>query len=582
VAESIILEPGSRDWEEWRRRCTVPEPGRFSALYFLCENVLDLGDAIPMRPFTHYSLCMFAERATGIPEIDSARIQLIHVPRDTGKTSLITSGRTIQRLLQTNGWRAGIAAETQTMASIFLGSMKTQFEENEVLKALFPEICWTNPRRESSKWAADEIVLRRARPNPFPSILAVGVGGTRTGVHLNEWIIDDMLSQDLAENAIRGLYTEIDALNRWIPRLTPMLDQLMTDPMTFIGTPWYPGDSYDFVLRHFGGIPVDVEDTLGYIEERGWSRLWQLTLPSGERQTMKLYRIGDIAYYRRPAIENGQSIFPEKYSVDWLQKEAARPGNAWFIQAQFHLEPTGVGATEFDGEHLRSYDIDWSVLNPGSFTITFTRPTGEPVELPSSALTFLMAVDPAFGTDVRSSRTAIPVVALWEDCIFLIDDFAGHGVGTFDLANLVCDSYSRFRPVKIFMETIGAQAGLIEPIQRTALETIGTRLPIEEIRSQKRAKELRVYALNHYFKSGRFYVPRGGCTRFRDEHASFPIGLYRDILDALTFMIEEWEKIFTMSGKGGRKAAVMAAHARRLETFRRGMKGLRGYRRRGT
>ena len=40
MSDPIILEPGSSDWEEWRGRCTVPVPGKFSALYFLCENIL--------------------------------------------------------------------------------------------------------------------------------------------------------------------------------------------------------------------------------------------------------------------------------------------------------------------------------------------------------------------------------------------------------------------------------------------------------------------------------------------------------------------------------------------------------------
>ncbi len=576
--KQIVLEHGSPEWEEWRHNCTVSTPGRFSSLYFLASNVLGLKDVVPLVPFTHYSLALFYERATGIPEIDGTQIQLIHVPRGTGKSTLVM-GRTIQRLLQRDGWRAGIASETQYIANTFLGSIKNQFEENELLRGLFPERCWTDSKNEASKWAADEIVIPRSRPNPFPSALAIGVGGTRTGVHLDEWVVDDMLSQNLAENAIKGLTTEVEALNRWIPRLKPMLSNAMTDPITFIGTPWYPGDSYDFVLRHFGGIPDDVENIMEYIEERGWRREWQLTLPNGEKQSMSLYRIGDVAFYRRPAVENGKSIFPERYTAEYLQKEMQKPGNAWFIQAQYFLEPTGAGATEFDSEWLRSYDLEWSKVSPGAFSIRFTAPDGRYHELPSSALTFLMSIDPAFGKTTAHDRTAMPVVAIWEDCIFLVDDFADYGMGTYDIANLATDFYLRFRPVKIFIETIAAQAALVEPIQRTAREKIGESLPLEEVKGQKKAKELRIYGLQHYFKGGRFFVPRGAAAKFREEYAAFPVGQYRDILDALTFQVEEWERIFSMGSRGGRRSRELeAAHTRRLDAFRHGMRRLRGRR----
>lgn len=580
MTEQLVIEHGSAEWEEMRRLCTEPKPGRFSALYYLCDRVLDLGEKVPMRPYTHYSLCLFAERATGISEIDDARIQLIHFPRGHGKSTLVTQGRTIQRLLANPGWRAGIAGETQYIANTFLGAIKSQFEQNDLLRALFPDRVWADPNREAPKWAADQIVLPD-NDSPFPSVLAVGVGGTRTGVHVNEWLVDDMLSQNMAENAIKGLTTEIEAVNRWIPRLGPMLNSATRDPQTYIGTPWYPGDSYDFVLRHFGNIPDDVEDIWGYIRERGVRRLWQLRLPDGERQTMELFRIGDIAVYRRPAVEAGRAIFPERYSIEELEAEMAKPGQAWFVQSQFYLEPTGAGATEFNPDWLRPVEISWSQVNPGSFSIRYTRPDGSREELPSSALTFLMSIDPAFGKRERDARTALPVVAIHEDLIFLIDDFADHGIGTFDLANLVCDRYLRFRPQKIFVETISAQAALVEPIQRTARERLGTTLPLEEIKSQQKAKELRIYALEHYFKSGRFYVPTGGGSRFREEYNAFPVGSKRDILDALTFQIDEWERIFSLGarGRGPASREESAANSRRLSAFKNAMSRLHGRRR---
>ena len=148
---------------------------------------------------------------------------------------------------------------------------------------------------------------------------------------------------------------------------------------------------------------------------------------------------------------------------------------------------------------------------------------------------------------------------------------------------MAVDFYIRFQPEKIKIETIAGQAALVEPIQRTAEERIGHELPLDEITQQKKKKELRIYGMEHYFKSGRFYVQQGGATRFRAEYSSFPVGQMRDLLDAIAFQVEEWEKHFRRisQSKGGRGRQQRAADQRRQDNFRKHMSKLRGRRRRG-
>ena len=50
-------------------------------LYWFNKNILNLGDKIPMTEQAHYAMCLFAQRLTGISEIDECRIQMIQVPR---------------------------------------------------------------------------------------------------------------------------------------------------------------------------------------------------------------------------------------------------------------------------------------------------------------------------------------------------------------------------------------------------------------------------------------------------------------------------------------------------------------------
>ncbi len=200
-----------------------------------------------MTEQAHYAMCRFAERKTGISEIDACRVQMIQVPRGVGKSGLITGGRSLQRLITNRNWSVGIANESLNKAKGFLGAIKIQFENNEFLQALFPECM---PDFKKVIWASEQIFINRAKghEDPInPSVLAVGAGSQTAGFHMHEWIIDDIISDDAAENAMSGSYTEIDKANRWMDRLEPLLKSPKDDPITIICTPWYKGDTYTYI-----------------------------------------------------------------------------------------------------------------------------------------------------------------------------------------------------------------------------------------------------------------------------------------------------------------------------------------------
>lgn len=535
-SKSFQLERGSQRWKEWRERCLEPIPGKYSALYFFASKVLGLEDKIPMTPQAHYALCLFAERATGIPEIDEARVQLIQVARGFGKSAIVTTGRSLQRLCQDPNWTMGIGNETQYMASTFLEGIKEHIESNDLLRALFPEIVPDNFRETT--WRADEIVINRPDKNPAPSILAVGVGGTRTGIHLNEWVVDDPISQNAAENAMRGSFTEIEAANRWIVRLPPLLNSPERDPITIIGTPWFAGDTYEFVEQYFGGV----EDLR---RRPDFETIWTLTLPDGSKQHVKLYRRGDLAVFKRPALVNGQSIFPERWTTEELERMSTRPQTAQFFQANYMLNPTGGIATTFDLEWLQRYE--WE----GNTHLLYLNQTGERKSTAVRDLVTFISVDPAFSDKQSSARTAIPVIGTNGKEVFLLEDFARHGVNVDEIAHRVVDFYFKYKPHKIFVETIVAQIAVADAIRRVAREHGIDEIPIEEISSHGRnKKDWRIFGLEPYFRKQQFYIHKSHHD-FTEEYSNFPLGKLRDLLDAISFQREEWERVFTIQRQGG-------------------------------
>ena len=544
MSDELNVSKGSDDWKKLRKLCTETIPGRRSALYFLNSKIRGLEGVVPMTYRAHLGMCLFSEDATGIPEIDSARIKLILVPRGVGKSSMVTKGLPILRLLRDPEYSTGIANETAALAQTFLGDVKHELESNVLLKTLFPEVIPEDFR--ATTWKADRIITNRKKANPTsPTILATGVGGTVTGVHMNEWVCDDLLSQNAAEAAYRGNSGEIEATNRWITRLQPLLKSPKRDPMKFIGTRWWEGDSYEFVEDFFG----KGEDKKEFI--------WTLKLPAQrlewedgvvdrppETQQIKLYRRGEVAVFRFPAIdENGRPIFPERYNLEELQE--MQEEDPVFYAGQYLLEPTAGAASILDPAWLKTYDID------GSAILFDNAETSRKQYTPLSDLTTFISVDPAFSKKSTSARTAIPVVGTDGDRLFLLEDFAERVDSEDDIAAKVLDFYLRYKPKKIFVETIVAQVAVANAIRRRFREEGLRDPPIEEIRSHGvQKKVMRIFGMEHYFKRGLFYY-HPSQTKFFNEYVAFPRAILRDLLDALSFQVQEWERVFTLTHVAG-------------------------------
>lgn len=522
---SLNLVPGSKEWEKTRRNCITPIPGKFSALYYLNDKILGHGELVPMTYRAHWSLCLFAENATGIPEIDECRIKMILVPRGLGKSTLVTKGRTIQRLLARDDWSVGLANEKTDNAVGFLSQIKTEFETNLFMQALFPERI-PDFSAKRAVWAADRIEIPRKKYNRMsPSVLATGVGATVTGVHMREWLLDDVISQNAAEAAYKGNFQEIEATNRWVHRIQPLLQSPRRDPITVIGTRWWVNDTYEHIEEYFGGDNPVEEFT------------WNLTLPDGNKQSILLTKKGDIATFKRPAIENGESIFPERYTLDELQ-EMQRDDPA-FYAGQYLLNPAAGGASEFEAEWLRNFE--WEV---NGRQIRYTNSDNKVTYAHVSDMMLFISVDPAISESKQSARSATPVVGLNSDGIFLLDDSAERGLGVFELAHKVVDLYIRYKPRKIFIETVVYQRAFAQVLAQTARDRGVPHLlgAIEEIRSHgKQSKDLRIYALEPFFKRGNFYSNKRN-SNFLEEYLSFPRGDLRDVLDALSFQVNDWER----------------------------------------
>ena len=129
--------------------------------------------------------------------------------RGSWKSSISTFGLNIQDILRNPEETIGIFSHTRPAAKKFLRQIKTEFETNEELKNLFPDILYRDPKRET-KWSEDDgIVVKRKSNRGEGTVEAWGlVDGQPTGKHFSILDYDDVIPDYPSEGMIPKITEE--------------------------------------------------------------------------------------------------------------------------------------------------------------------------------------------------------------------------------------------------------------------------------------------------------------------------------------------------------------------------------------
>lgn len=114
------------------------------------------------------------------------------------KSTIITYALTIQDILKDPNLTVGIFSHTRPIAKAFLRQIKREFETNEQLKALFPDILYEDPANESPKWSEDEGITVKRRSNPKEATIEAWglVDGQPTSKHYRRLVYDDVVTRE--------------------------------------------------------------------------------------------------------------------------------------------------------------------------------------------------------------------------------------------------------------------------------------------------------------------------------------------------------------------------------------------------
>ena len=206
-----------------------------------------------------------------------------------------------------------IVGERLERAQDNLRPIQTALEDNELLRAFWPHICWENPRRQAKKWNDSEMILRRSRELPDPTFRAVGIGAAITGSHPKSLIFDD-LTTELAANSPVEMQKAID----WSRNATALLFDQEKGLIWYTGTRWAVADLPDW---HANNSP-EVE----------FNKRW------------------------RGMVEDGAVIYPEKFGYPGAVDELQRIHGVMF--PLLYMNSIGDSTlTDFSASDLRFYEL---------------------------------------------------------------------------------------------------------------------------------------------------------------------------------------------------------------------------------
>lgn len=176
--------------------------------------------------------------------------------REHYKSTIITFALTIQDILRTHGegstneqWCVAIFSYVRPIAKDFLIQIKREFEINDTLIQLFPDILYEKPHTQSPRWSDEAIEVKRTINRRESTVEAWGVyEGQPVSKHFDVRVYDDMVTLDTVKTEERIATT----LNYW--ELSQALGSHI-NISRYIGTRYAFNDPYNVIIERRAVTP---------------------------------------------------------------------------------------------------------------------------------------------------------------------------------------------------------------------------------------------------------------------------------------------------------------------------------------
>jgi len=454
-------------------------------LYFLCKEVLGYEQ---MVPHVHQELCDYTTSVLpnhpGISNIEgfdpSKNFLLLLEPRGVFKSSIVTIGLTLQYVLNEPNARILIDSETFSKSKAFMREIIEHLMGNPKYREIFKAIHGMYPFEKKSKarlWTDSELILPcRTRPLKEPTISAAGIDVTKTGMHYDLIIMDDLHSEKNVTNR-----EQIDQVIQHYKLGLALLDP--GRPLVVVGTHWDFTDLYQYI--------IDFQQNRFNILVRG-------------------------AYN-----EDGSLFFPERLNKEFLDSQRESLGG-YLFSCQYLNSPVSDETAVFKRdciryktlEEIKGRPINWYLSVDPSYEGTYS----DYAALVLAGMDFQRDIYVRYITRQKMTYGDI-INEIFR--IYTHRDFQGIKIG------------------RIYLETIATQKSIGVELNNE-MKRRNTWLPVEEIRSHKLSKEERIRGLAPFYEFGHIYHIKEcpELIELEYELLHFPRGQHDDMIDSLATIAE--------------------------------------------
>ena len=404
--------------------------------------------------------------------------------REHYKSTIITVGLTIQNILADPEITVGIFSHTRPIAKAFLRQIKREFENNVLLRSLFPHICQPEGGGDIRTWSEDGgLVVQRASNPKEATVEAWGlVDGQPTGKHFSLLVYDDVVTRESVTTPEQIKKTT----EAWELSLN-LGDE--AGRMRIIGTRYHFNDTYKVIMARGAAAP----------------RIYTATkdgTPEGE----------PVLLSPRALARKRRDMGPYVFGCQMLQNPVA---------------DTVMG---FKREWLRYADV------------------GANGRISTAGMNLYLLCDPAGSKKVTSDYTVMTVVGLGQDQNYYLVDAIRDRLNLTERAKALFSLHAKWAPLAVGYERYGMQADVEHIRQeqerqgyRFSITEIGGAMP----KNDRIRRLIPLFEQGRFYLPATLYFTdsegkqRNFVQEFVDEeYMAFPVSGHDDMMDCVARIME--------------------------------------------
>lgn len=436
-------------------------------------------------------------------------------PRGFSKSTVTDTIYLAHRMLYARSHFALLISDTFMQAVGLLDGLKTELESNEML-------LWIYGNVEGRIWSSEGMIIRAWAENgqrELVKILPRGAEMKIRGLRFKQYrpdlvILDDIENDEAVESQERREKLEAWFIRALLPALAKDISKII-----IIGT-----------LLHRDSLLSKAVHGQGVFA--GWGRKkWQGILP------------------------DGNSLWPERFSVDYLQGMRDDPTHPMYMgplnwSQEIQNDPISEKDQIIKPEWTRSRFMLNDHLNRWMQQMGFKSPEDALRSWMKTHFKKVVAhIDPAISESEKADYWAMVTIGITQKCpicesggsnhIVILDIVRFREPDPEEQAKVVGDQFLLWKQDKLKVETVAYQAGLYRIIQNIAMKR-GIHIPIWKWRPD-RSKRRRAILQSGSWAGGlvhiRWDMPLAGA--FVEEVVQFPQGTHDDMFDAYLGAAEE-------------------------------------------